>query len=244
MEARQRFDELFGDVDKPILGMLHLAGHDPVRRAINEARLLEDEGVTGVIVENYHGGPDDVERTLRILSTMETGLVVGVNILPNEFDVAIPLAHEYGAQFVQLDHVAGRYTRGELDIEGYNAVRKSFPDVTVVGGVWPKYYTPVPGSNLENDLRTGMERADAIVVTGEGTGKETPLDKIRSFREVLGPYPLLVGAGLTPENAGEQLSIADGAIVGSSLKVDSDTSQPIDRERVRALMSVVRERRK
>jgi predicted TIM-barrel enzyme len=30
--------------------------------------------------------------------------------------------------------------------------------------------------------------------------------------------PLLVGAGLTPKSAAEQLSLADGAIVGSSFK--------------------------
>ena len=83
-----------------------------------------------------------------------------------------------------------------------------------------------------------------IVVTGEGTGKETPIDKIERFREIMGKYPLIVGAGLTPDNAYNQLLIADSAIVGSCLKKDSNTDNPVDRERVRALMAVVKEARK
>ena len=119
-----------------------------------------------------------------------------------------------------------------------------YPNVRVLEGVWPKYYTPVPMSNIEDDLKTGMTRADAVVVTGEGTGKETPTEKIRKFREVLGEYPLIVGAGLTPENAEEQLSIADGAIVGSSLKTDNDTTKQIERRKVRKLTDVVERVRK
>ena len=130
-----------------------------------------------------------------------------------------------------------------------------------MGGVWPKYYTPVKGSVLEDDLRIGMERCDAIVVTGSGTGKETPLDKIKKFREILSSsicsahqtydkdcrlcnsrinFPLIVGAGLTIDNAHEQLSIADGAIVGTAMKFDNNTMNKVDRSRVRDLMSIVK----
>lgn len=54
---------------------------------------------------------------------------------------------------------------------------------------------------------------------------------------------MVVGAGLTPENAYAQLCISDGAIVGSSLKVDNRTNNPIDRQRVRKFMSIVKEAR-
>ena len=84
-----------------------------------------------------------------------------------------------------------------------------------------------------------MPRADAIVVTGAGTGKETPLRKIQDFRRIIGDHPLIVGAGLIPDNAYDQLSIADGAIVGSSLKMQNDTRMPVDRSRIRDLMAVV-----
>ena len=51
--------------------------------------------------------------------------------------------------------------------------------------------------------------------------------------------PVLVNTGLRASNAAELLRFADGAIVGSSLKVDGVTWNPVDERRVRELMDVV-----
>ncbi len=173
----------------------------------------------------------------------EFDLVIGVNILPNEFHFAFRLAGKYDAQFIQLDYVAGKYDKGELNFSAYSRMKENFPDIVVLGGVWPKYYTPVKYSDLETDVITGMERAEAIVVTGDGTGLETPYDKIERFREIMGDHPLVIGAGLTPQNAYRQLCIADGAIVGTCFKVGDQTNNIVDRLKVRDFMSVVKEAR-
>lgn len=245
-----QFKELF-KTEKPIIGMIHLAGKDPVKRALDELKIFEDEGISGAIIENYHGSIIDVRRTLELASKKNLKVILGVNVLPNEFEASFPLAYNYGAGFIQLDHVAGRYIEmhgrassnaskvKQLNHTDYNKFRQTYPNIVVLGGVYPKYYVPVPESNLENDLRIGMERADAIVVTGEGTGRETPIKKIREFRSILKDYPLIVGAGLDPENAEEQLIIADGAIVGSALKIDNKTENPLHLGRIRTLMNIV-----
>jgi len=224
--------------------MIHLAGNDPIKRAIEEIAIYEKEGIDGVIIENYHGTVEDVIQTLKKTSNMKTRIVVGVNILPNEFEHAFTLAHKYGANFIQLDYVAGRYSKGELDVKAYSACKEKYPNILVLGGVWPKYYTPVEGSNLEVDLMEAKSRAEAVVVTGAETGMETPLGKIKKFREIIGGKPLVVGAGLTVENAYEQLCISDGAIVGSFFKEGGDTRNPVDRIKIRDFMSIVREVRK
>ncbi len=240
METRNLYQEKFGVL--PIFGMIHLAGDDPVRRALREIAVFEEEGINGAIIENYHGSVEDVIKTLEETAVLNLKTSIGVNILPNEFQRALHLATCYGADFIQLDHVAGTYINGrKLNAVVYDSFRKQYPDVLVLGGVWPKYYTPAAGSNLETDLRVGMERADAIVVTGAGTGKETPLEKIGKFREVLGDHPLIIGAGVTPANAYRQLVLADGAIVGTALKVNGETDNAIDRFKVRDLMAVVKE---
>lgn len=240
MDGKISYGEKFGVL--PIFGMIHLAGDNPVRRALDEIALFEEEGLSGSIIENYHGSVDDVIETLKETAKLNLKISFGVNILPNEFQRAFHLANCYGADFIQLDHVAGTYTNGKkFDSGFYDACRKKYPEISVFGGVWPKYYTPVAGSNLEMDLRTGMEQADAIVVTGAGTGKETPLEKITRFRSSIGNHPLIIGAGLTLENAHQQLSLADGAIVGTALKVGNETSNPVDRFKVRDLMAVVKE---
>ncbi len=242
MQLNSRYHQLFGEI--PIFGMIHLAGQNPVHRALEEVAIFEEEGIDGAIIENYHGSFQNVIETLHETNRKKPKIVIGVNILPNEFYKSLPLAQQYGADFVQLDQVAGNYASGELDFKAYETVKDRYPDIIVLGGVWPKYYHPVEGSDLEEDLRTGVQRAEAIVVTGAGTGKETPIGKIRRFREIIGEYPLVVGAGLTLDNAYEQLCIANGAIVGTSFKIDCNTNNLIDRQRVREFMLVVKEARK
>jgi len=238
-----QFNKLFPN--KPVIGMIHLPGDDPVSRAVDELALYEEEGVDGAIIENYHGSYNDVVSTLDKISSVNSKVKIGINILPNEFHVSMQLAYDYGQHFVQLDYIAGTYVgRNEdtsLHTRYYESCRERFPDVVVLGGVWPKYYTPLKGSNLEDDLHTGMTRAESIVVTGQGTGKETPLDKVKRFKDILGDHPLIIGAGLTPDTVHEQLSIADGCIVGSYFKHDNDTRNQISRERVKEFMDAVKE---
>jgi predicted TIM-barrel enzyme len=100
----------------------------------------------------------------------------------------------------------------------------------LLGGVRFKYQPVLSPRSVEEDLQVGMERCDAIVVTGKGTGLPTELDKIKYFREIINDFPLIVGAGLNLDNCIEQLSIADGGIVGSYLKeghIDSGYVSPI-----------------
>lgn len=238
-----KFRDRFGRM--PVFGMVHLAGDsDAVSQAMHDISVYEEEHVDGVIVENYHGSVNDVINTLKEIIRQKPKIEIGINILPNNFHSSFAFAHEYCASFIQLDHVAGRYNNGELDSDDYSRYRAVYPETIVLGGVWPKYYKPVKGSRLEDDLKSGVQKADAIVVTGEGTGKETPIEKIRKFRNVISDYPLIVGAGLNLKNAYGQLALADGAIVGTAFKIRENTEFMVDQKKVHDLMSIVNEIRK
>ncbi|MCK5063505.1 MAG: tryptophan synthase subunit alpha, partial [Candidatus Aenigmarchaeota archaeon] len=246
MVANNKFYEMFG-YKPPKIAMIHLAGRevgeDPVVRAIKEIEIYEQEKIDAIIVENYHGSIFDVERTLEKIKDCGTGLVVGVNILPNDYMAALDMAEKFGADFIQLDHVAGRYQGAVFNAKLYEECREKYPDIAVLGGVWPKYYTPIieTKAQLIADLEEAMKRADAIVVTGEGTEIETSIDKILRFREIIDDFPLIVGAGVTPDNAHEQLENADGVIVGSSLKQFNDTRKMADCQNVRAFVDAAKE---
>lgn len=235
--------------NKPILGMIHLSGADvitKVERALAEIDIYTNEGVDGIIVENYHGSIDDVEEVLKNLKDYRGYL--GINILPNDFETALQLASQYNADFIQLDYVSGEYEPNtKLDEERLvKAVELSGSDTLILGGVWPKYYHPIAGSNMKKDVQNGALFCDAIVVTGSGTGKETPLDKIKLFREHLissdrfRNTPLIIGAGLDASNVGEQLPFADGAIVGSCFKPYKRTQEMISPELVKEFMDEVK----
>ena len=105
-------------------------------------------------------------------------------------------------------------------------------------------YQPVRSKrSVEEDLTIGKDRCDAVVVTGAGTGINTGMGKIQQFRQCLGDSPLFVGAGMTAETCREQLSVADGAIVGSWFKEDGRTDAPVDPDRVKKLMNIVKQLR-
>ena len=84
-------------------------------------------------------------------------------------------------------------------------------------------------------------RCDAVVTTGDATGIETPIDKLFRYKEILRDFPLIVGAGVNPENAYEQLKVVDGAIVGSCFKPDGEIRAMVEIGLVRRLMDVVDE---
>lgn len=237
---------------KEIIGMIHLAGPDAIEKALEEIKIYEEEGLSGIIIENYHGGVYDIIRVLERLRFAKTTLSVGINILPNEYEIAFDICEQYDfIDFIQLDYLGGSYkTNVSLDEDKFIAAMMSCRPVQVFGGVWPKYYTPVEGSVLSDDLFTAMFFGDAVVVTGEGTGSETPLDKIKLFRSTMDEYngkkiigrkkPLIIGAGLTPLNVREQLEYAQGAIVGSAFKPNGRTMQMVDRDLVKTFMDEVK----
>ncbi|MBS3073588.1 tryptophan synthase subunit alpha [Candidatus Pacearchaeota archaeon] len=233
---------------KPIIGMIHLAGStdsEKILRALKEVEIYEKQGIDGAIVENFHSNEKDVLIVLQEIAKQKShkqlaNLSVGVNILPNEFQRSFEIANTYELDFIQLDFIAGEYhLREKLDTKHYDFFRKQYPQIVVLGGVWPKYYHPIKGSNLENDLNEGIQRADAIVVTGEGTGIETPIEKIIKFKEILGDYPLIIGAGLNNQNVFRQLKIADGAIVGSFFKKFNQTDGELEETKIERFMEQV-----
>jgi len=111
--------------------------------------------------------------------------------------------------------------------------------VVVLGGIGFKYTRPT-GNRLEDDLIAGVSRCEAIVTTGSGTGVETPIEKLRKFKSLLGEFPLIVGAGVNLDNIYKQLEITDGAIIGSYFKPQGNTRLPIDRIKVRDIMQAVK----
>ena len=229
--------------EKPIIGMLHLSGfgRDEVMKiARREIEIMYRNGVNAVLVENYFGDDTDVENALKYLQDKYPDKVYGVNILEDP-NVAFDLARKYGAKFVQIDSVCGHaLPQHDSELAKYLERLRGERDIFLLGGVRFKYTQHLSGRSLEEDLKLGMARCDAIVVTGEGTGISTDLEKIKTFRNILGDFPLIVGAGMTAETAQEQLAFSDGAIVGSYFKEYGEAEYPVDEARVKEFLCKAR----
>ena len=226
--------EVFG-VNKPIIGMLHMTGYgadEKMEIAKKEIEIMYRNGVNAVLVENYYGGAEDVQNALKYLQENYPDKAYGVNMLGFP-EMAFDMARKYGAKFVQIDSVCG-HLKPKDDVKYALKLKKLMGDhdIFLLGGVRFKYQSVRSGRSLEEDLKIGSERCDAIVVTGEGTGISTDLEKIKTFRTILGDFPLIVGAGMTADTAQEQLTYSDGAIVGSYFKESGITDNPVDEKRV------------
>ena len=242
--TRERFLQVFG-TDKPIIGMLHLLGSDRdevLKIAREETELMLAAGVTAVLVENYFGSSYDAEAVLQMLQKDYPGCIRGVNILGNSLRKSWELAEKYGAKFIQVDSICG-HLKPETENRYFQIADelKNKGDILILGGVRFKYQPVNSGRTLEEDLAIGRNHCDAIVVTGEGTGIETDIEKIRTFREYLGDFPLVVGAGMTAENCAAQLALSDGGIVGSYFKQSGFAHNRMDKERVETFMAACRQ---
>ena len=117
-------------------------------------------------------------------------------------------------------------------------------NIRVFFNVVPEFASPL-GSRSEAERAHSAvvsSLADVILVSGKMAGSEADLAVIRDIKKQI-DVPVLVNTGVKPGNVKEYLSVADGAIVGSSLKIDGYTWNPVDPDRVKKLMSLVEELR-
>jgi len=77
-----------------------------------------------------------------------------------------------------------------------------------------------------------------ILISGPMAGVEPDYSVIQDVKQAVGPdIPVLLNTGAKASNIAEYLEVADGVIVGSSLKNDGYTWNPIDPQRVKAFMT-------
>jgi predicted TIM-barrel enzyme len=235
--------DVFGQ-KRTVFAMLHLKGtnqQDILERTKREIEIYLSNEINAMIVENYFGSEDDVEEILKFMQKEHPDILYGVNMLNNDAR-GFEVAGKYGAKFIQLDSVAGHLEPEEDERFGVNISQwRKNTNAAVLGGVRFKYQPYKSGRSLDEDLKFGLQRCDAIVVTGSGTGVETELSKIIEFRSIIGTFPLIVGAGITPENCEERLSIANGAIIGSYFKDTYKDTGELDASHVKKVMGVIKE---
>jgi len=265
----ESLEDLFG-VKKPIIGMVHLLplpgapgytgyGMDLIiERALHDAEALVEGGVDALMVENmwdlpYYVGADVPPEEMTAQAVAARAVVeavevpVGINVIHNGGVVTLSIAVAAGADFIRVCLLTGVrvWDTGEFD-HGCAAdlIRKRkelhAEHIKLLADVDKKHSVGFPGLDLATHIEwTEFYLADALIVSGRMTGDAPELEKVRQARE-LTTRPILMGSGTTADNIADFLRYADGAIVGSSLKVDGVAENPVDVERVKRYMEAVR----
>lgn len=263
------------DTEQPIVGMVHLpplpgapafeGDRETVRtRALEDARRLEAGGVDGIVLENFGDAPfypDDVPNhvvaELTAIATALTDAVevpVGINVLRNDAAAALSVAAAADAQFVRVNvHVGTAATdQGILEGRAHETLRlrdRLETDVGIFADVHVKHATQIGANAIGRAVLETVERgkADAVIVSGPGTGVETDVEDIRRVTDILTEHghdttPVFVGSGVTSETVADCFEAgADGLIVGTALKRDGVTTNPVSGDRVETLVAAVRE---
>ena len=73
-------------------------------------------------------------------------------------------------------------------------------------------------------------------MTGLQTGSAPTLDEVREMKSLAHGRPVLIGSGIKDSTIAGYFSVADGVIVGSSIKKDGNVWNAVDAQRVRRLV--------
>jgi hypothetical protein len=255
-------------VDKPIIGMVHLLGlpgspkYDSktgidgnLEWAMNDARALESGGVDAMMFCNEFDvpyakkvGPETVAAMSHIASRVTEKISVphGISVL-FDFFATIAIAKATGADFARVI-LTGAYVGdyGIMDTFGPELLRyRKYIDadrVKLFTNISGEFGAPLASRPIEiagkGAVFVGL--GDALIVQGPMTAMETSIEQIKKVKDMVHDVPVLAGTGVTKDNVEATLRYADGAIVGTSLKVAGNTWNRVDEARVKDFMSVVK----
>jgi membrane complex biogenesis BtpA family protein len=262
--------EAWKSVSRPLIGMLHApplpgsprfeGGLDAVyEHVLHDAAVLEQAGFHGLMLENFGDAPfypgrvpvETVTHLTALAAAVrrQSRLPLGINVLRNDGVSALAIAHAVRADFIRVNVFCGARVTDQGVLQGiaHELLRaratlraghiRIFADASV------KHSAPLgPPRPLEEEVEDMVRRggADAIVMSGAGTGKPTDLEQVRRARAAAKGCPVLIGSGITAETIANYRDVADGYIVGTSLKPGGDARAPIDPGRASGLVAAWR----
>lgn len=169
---------------------------------------------------------------------------VGIDAAFNDCEASLAIAGIVGADFIRVPVFVDTVLilrRHSLPLRTGKCMnyRKAMglEHVKILADVQVKHATMLSSQiTVEMSAKDAVGNgADAIIVTGAVIGAETPIDMLQRVQKVVN-VPLLAGSGVNHKNIHEQLNIADGCIIGSSLKKGGIISNPIDYDLVREVI--------
>jgi hypothetical protein len=113
--------------------------------------------------------------------------------------------------------------------------------VALFSNITPEFASSMASRTVAQRARSAaFLGVDALLVSGAITGEPTDLAQLREAKAAAPGVPVLANTGVTADSVAACLAVADGAIVGTSLKRDGITWNPVDPVRAQALMTAAR----
>jgi membrane complex biogenesis BtpA family protein len=262
-----RFRTIF-PTGKPLIAMAHLPAlpgtplYDAsagLSGAVSDVRrdvdILLEAGFDAVLFCNENDRPYQLKAGLESAAAMARvvteckprGVPFGVDFLWDA-RCALAVAAATGASFMR--EVATGVWESDMGLLSPDAAgllrerrRLDAGDLAVFMNITPEFASGIgrrdPAEVAASTVVSSL--ADAILVSGKMAGAEPGIATLRSVREAISPRtPVLLNTGAKAETIASYLRYADGCIVGSSLKVDGVTWNPVDPERAKRFVDAAR----
>ena len=258
--------ELFA-VDKPVIAMAHLPALPGTPRynqaegiagilesVCNDLQVLIEGGVDEILFCNEDDRPyslqagfESVAVMTRVVSEVKPAHIpFGVDFLWDP-KAALAIAKATDAAFIR-EVITGVYESDmglwQPDAAALYRYRREIDaqDIRIFANITPEFASPL-GKRSVYDRASNVivsTLPDAVLISGSMAGSQPDITHLEEAKAALGDQtPLFLNTGASIENITQFLSVADGVIVGSSLKQDGYTWNPVDPLRVEKFMQKV-----
>jgi membrane complex biogenesis BtpA family protein len=259
-------DRIFG-TPKPVIAMLHLPAlpgrplHDreagvavAVESVARDLDALQAAGVDGVLFCNeadlpyqLRVGPEITAAMASVIGQVRSAVRVpfGVNILWDPI-ASLAVARATGARFIR-EVLTGVYESDlgliQPNIGEVSAYRSAIgaDEIALFDNIAPEFASALGSRDIADRARgAAYLRLDAVLISGPAAGVSFSMSDLHQAKEAVPDLPVIANTGVRAGRIAEIFSVADGVIVGTSLKVDGDTWKPVDPDRAHRLMEAAR----
>lgn len=254
--------------EKKIIGMIHVDAlpgtpnyedslPSIINKAVQEAKLYEQNGIDAIMIENMHDvpylnqsvGPEITASITAIAAAVKRDVSIpcGIQILAGANKEALAAAHASGCEFIRVEgfvysHIADEGLMNSCAGELMRFRRKiGAEQIAVFADIKKKHSSHALTADLDiADFAEACEffLADGVIITGRSTSElteQTDLVKVRKTTDL----PILIGSGIIIENIKQYWDLADGFIVGSHFKENGNWKNPVSASRVENFMKYV-----
>jgi uncharacterized protein len=263
-------NSLFG-TEKPVIAMAHLpplpgtplydevGGVDAIVESVaRDVAILISAGFDAILFCNEGDRPYQLNATFEGVAMMARVVAeaaprdrpFGVDYLWDA-EAALAVAAVSGASFIR--EVATGVYESDMGLWAPDAGKLlryrrqlNAANVAVFMNITPEFASSLGTRDIATTARSVRvsSLADAILVSGPMAGAEPSVDAVREAKRGCGDEtPVFANTGVKSTNVRDFLAVADGAIVGSDLKVDGGTWNPVDPDRASRFMAEVRSAR-
>jgi len=231
---------------------------------LRDAESFVENGISALLLVNRGDVPFSPRQVAAVTTAWITRLAgdvrrrfdlpLGIQVLWNDGRSALAVAHAVGASFIRVNLLRGTRAPGEECVSGHayrllrDRAQLGAEDVAILADL-PLAYAHAPSHAVGEDSRPLAEAttallqfagADGVIIADHSfsEGRAPSMGEVEEVRSAAGDFPVLIGSGVSAETISRLRPIAEGFLLGVTIRRDGLWTNPVDPARVREFTSL------